>query len=597
MKSGEFIAGKYVLKNRLGVGGMGEVWSAEHTGTGRDFAIKFMHAHVATNEAARQRFAREARASARINHPNIIDVFDVGELDGGVLYLVMELLDGLSLADAFFVEPPLSVRDFIAAALETARALAAAHAAGIVHRDIKPGNIFLHKNRSTGLASARLLDFGISKFSANEDSFATKTGSVLGSPRYMSPEQARSAAAADHRADLWAMGVILFEGLTGMWPHEGDSFSSLVVAIATTPPLSIDRIAPHLPDDLRSVVRDCLQPLEQRLASSAELAARLEAIWQNEILGAAPLPRPLRGPGDGRSFTTGGGLKMATPPPSQSFAHDPRRGAPAQPPAVFPTAMLPSNQAVAVGAHPQHMAFLETARSPFGGPPLGPAGPPSAGAQTMVLPMQGAPVLGVLPATPATMPMPFGTATPGPAGAATSGPPSDPRTAPPRAPNDPLSASVSSLVTVSPTGPQGALASPSAALPQQRGLVTRMGGPLGVAAALLGVAAVGIGIALVTVLRSPGPASGGPPTEAATAATNDLPTPQPPATAPSAAIDPAPAEPAPTAAPSASAAPSAAPAAPRPVAAAKPKPEPKATAKPTTPPTKPGKVEQLGSGL
>src|SRR5262249_35250612 len=156
---------------------------------------------------------REARASAKINHPNIIDVFDVGSLEDGSLYLVMELLDGMSLAEAFHAEPPLTAQAFVAILLEAARALAAAHAAGIIHRDIKPPNIFLHLDRSTRLASAKLLDFGVSKFTTNEDAFITKTGSVLGSPRYMSPEQTCSSAAADHRSDLWAMGVILFEGL------------------------------------------------------------------------------------------------------------------------------------------------------------------------------------------------------------------------------------------------------------------------------------------------------------------------------------------------------------------------------------------------
>jgi serine/threonine-protein kinase len=331
MKPGEIVAGKYRLKHRLGIGGMGEVWATQHTATGRDFAIKFMHPHVAASDMARQRFSREARASARINHPNIIDVFDVGELEEGALFLVMELLDGISLADSFYVTPPLSARDFVSIMLDTARAMAAAHAVGIIHRDIKPGNIFLHRDRVSGLAYAKLLDFGISKFGGNDDAVSTKTGSVLGSPRYMSPEQARSAAAADHRADIWSMGVILFEGLAGTWPHDGDSFSSLVVAIATTPPLSIDTLAPHLPVDLRCIIRDCLQPIEYRLATAGELAARLEAALQNESLTQIPLPRPARPPGDARSFTTGGNLRIG-----QSPSSPPRPGGATGPPGTLP---------------------------------------------------------------------------------------------------------------------------------------------------------------------------------------------------------------------------------------------------------------------
>ncbi|HEX7603236.1 MAG TPA: serine/threonine-protein kinase, partial [Polyangiaceae bacterium] len=263
MKSGEIVANKYLLKALLGAGGMGEVWSAIHTSTDRDFAIKFMHAHVASPEMT-ARFAREAKASARINHPNIIDVFDVGQTEDGHLYLVMEMLDGVPLADAFYASPPLNVREFLALILDATKALAAAHSVGIFHRDVKPANIFLHRERGTGMSFAKVLDFGISKFSANDDSLATKTGSVLGSPRYMSPEQARSAAGADHRADIWALGVIMFEGLTGFWPHDGDSFSSLVIAIATSPPRDINVVVPNLPAGLRSLVRDCLAPMEQR---------------------------------------------------------------------------------------------------------------------------------------------------------------------------------------------------------------------------------------------------------------------------------------------------------------------------------------------
>ncbi|MEJ7734916.1 MAG: protein kinase [Polyangiaceae bacterium] len=366
MKSGEVIAAKYRLKHRLGVGGMGEVWAAQHNATGRDFAIKFMHAHVAASPQARQRFSREARASARINHPNIIDVFDVGELDDGCLYLVMELLDGVSLADAFFITPAISVRDFVSIMLDTSRALSAAHAAGIVHRDIKPGNIFLHRDRGSGLAYAKLLDFGISKFGSSEDDFNTKTGSVLGSPRYMSPEQARSAAAADHRADVWAMGVILFEGTVGTWPHEGDSFSSLVVAIATTQPASIDQVAPHLPDDLRSIVRDALLPLEQRMGSAGELAARLEAVLQNEALAALPLPRPHRSPGEERSFTTGGDLKVGLPSKSVRREH-PSTTPPPLGPRVGESGLSTTPQPFGVvAATPGHEdAPAATARQPF----------------------------------------------------------------------------------------------------------------------------------------------------------------------------------------------------------------------------------------
>jgi serine/threonine-protein kinase len=274
---------------------MGEVWRATHTGTGREFAVKFMHAHVAQSAVARDRFAREARASAQINHPSIIDIFDVGEHDES-LYLVMELLSGMLLVDALAGDPRLTVRDFLAVMHDVVEALGAAHAAGIVHRDIKPENVFIHLDRVSGVSLPKVLDFGISKFSDGGSS-ATVTGAVLGSPRYMSPEQSRSSTDIDGRSDLWACGVILFEALTGTFPHDGDSFSSLIIAICTEPPESIDALAPNLPESVRSIVRDCLQPLDTRIADAAELTARLTIAIEDPAINGLLLARQLHGDG------------------------------------------------------------------------------------------------------------------------------------------------------------------------------------------------------------------------------------------------------------------------------------------------------------
>jgi serine/threonine-protein kinase len=367
MKPGEIVANKYQLEIRLGFGGMGEVWSATHTGTGRVFAIKFMHAHAATSKSARQRFAREARASAKINHPSVIDVFDVGETDEGTLYLVMEMLDGVSLGDALHATPPLTVQDLIGVLVDTSHALAAAHAVGIVHRDIKPANIFLHRDRQ-GISSAKILDFGISKFAEGDD-FATRTGTMLGSPRYMSPEQTRSAATADHRSDLWAMGVILFEALTGTWPHHGDSFTSLVIAISSTPPASIDLVAPYLPESVRSIVRACLQPLDQRINSADELADLLERALDDATLANISLPRPQHAPGDGVKSTTNG-LRLR--PVTTGSGNRPGTRQPLPPP-VPPQPKLPV--------------------------PLPP--PPRAPAQTMPLPVTSLPAMPPVPQPPA----------------------------------------------------------------------------------------------------------------------------------------------------------------------------------------------------
>jgi serine/threonine-protein kinase len=351
MKSGEVIQSKYRLDKRLGVGGMGEVWRATHTGTGREFAVKFMHAHVAASSVARDRFAREARASAQINHPSIIDIFDVGEHDES-LYLVMELLSGMLLVDALAGDPRLTVRDFLAVMHDVAEALGAAHAAGIVHRDIKPENVFLHLDRVSGISLPKVLDFGIGKFADGGGSNATDTGAVLGSPRYMSPEQSRSATNIDGRSDLWSCGVILFEALTGTFPHEGDSFSSLIISICTEPPLSIDALAPSLPESVRSIVRDCLQPVDKRIADAAELAARLTIAIEDPAIAGLLLARQLHGDGP-CSNTAGmrfreiapGPLSMAMP--SRAAVSGPISSSriPFAVPAITPAALASPGQA------------------------------------------------------------------------------------------------------------------------------------------------------------------------------------------------------------------------------------------------------------
>ncbi len=342
MKSGEVIQGKYRLDKRIGIGGMGEVWRATHTGTGREFAVKFMHAHVAASSVSRDRFAREARASAQINHPSIIDIFDVGEHEES-LYLVMELLSGMLLVDALAGDPRLSVRDFLAVMHDVAEALGAAHAAGIVHRDIKPENIFLHLDRISGVSLPKVLDFGIGKFADSEGASATVTGAVLGSPRYMSPEQSRSVPNLDGRSDIWSCGVILYEALTGTFPHEGDSFSSLIISICTEPPESIDAVAPTLPESVRSIVRDCLKPVNERIADASELVARLTIAIEDPAVSGLLLARQLHGDGPcsntaGMRFREIGAGPLSMAQPSRAALPGPTSSsrAVAPPPVILP---------------------------------------------------------------------------------------------------------------------------------------------------------------------------------------------------------------------------------------------------------------------
>ncbi|MGA7122776.1 MAG: serine/threonine-protein kinase, partial [Polyangiaceae bacterium] len=280
METGQTIAGKYRLKRLLGTGGMASVWSATNVFTERDFAIKFMLPQIARTPEAAQRFLLEAKVSARIDHPNIIEVIDVGQAEDGSLFLVMELLSGTSLEVAIRRQrQPMSVHEFLGFMRDVAVALAAAHRSGVVHRDLKPTNVFLHKDRD-GRAVPKVLDFGVSKILEEEQNTSlTIAGTVLGSPHYMSPEQAMGAAGIDGRTDVFAFGGILFEGLTGRRAYDAPNFNALIVTIATKPPARIDELAPHLPESLRALVRDCLvTDKEARLGSFDAIAERITAM-------------------------------------------------------------------------------------------------------------------------------------------------------------------------------------------------------------------------------------------------------------------------------------------------------------------------------
>jgi len=277
MESGQTIAGKYRLNQLLGTGGMASVWSATNMFTEREHAIKVMLPAMARTPEAARRFLLEAKASARINHPNIIEIMDVGQSEDGSLFMVMELLSGVSLETALKRQnPPMTVYEFTIIMLDVARALAAAHRSNVIHRDLKPTNIFLHKDRH-GIAVPKLLDFGVSKFLEEENhAQLTMAGTVLGSPMYMSPEQAKGESDIDNRTDIFAFGSMLFEALAGYRCYDAPNFNALIVAIATKAPKDIDDAAPNMPDSLRSIIKDCLQvDKTKRISSFEEMVDRL----------------------------------------------------------------------------------------------------------------------------------------------------------------------------------------------------------------------------------------------------------------------------------------------------------------------------------
>lgn len=292
MEKGQTIAGKYRLNRLLGTGGMASVWSATNVFTEREFAIKFMLPQVARTPEAARRFLLEAKVSARINHPNIIEVIDVGQTEDASLFLVMELLTGMSLDVAVRRKtPPMTAHEFLGIMKDVAVALAAAHRSGVVHRDLKPTNIYLHNDRD-GRAVPKLLDFGVSKILEEEKNTSlTVVGTVLGSPLYMSPEQAMGAAGIDGRTDVFAFGGILFESLTGQRAFDAPNFNALIVTIATKEPKNIDTVAPELPEPVRALVKDCLvTDKEKRLASFDQVAERLDKMIPTVLEADIPLP-------------------------------------------------------------------------------------------------------------------------------------------------------------------------------------------------------------------------------------------------------------------------------------------------------------------
>ncbi|MEO7097315.1 MAG: serine/threonine-protein kinase, partial [Polyangiales bacterium] len=255
--AGETIAEKYVLLRPIAKGGMGSVWVAQNKLTERKVAIKFMLPELATSPDTIQRFFREAKASARIDHPSIVDVLDLGTLPDGAPFLVMEYLEGRSFEKIIDTAPLAPVQAAVIM-LDVARALSSAHAAGIVHRDLKPANIFIAKKGD--LIVPKILDFGISKITSSMgDIRMTRTGAVLGSPAYMSPEQARGRSDIDGRADIWAVGVILYEAISGKLPFIGENYNQVMMSITLDDPKPLKQVAPAVDDDFAAIVEACLQ--------------------------------------------------------------------------------------------------------------------------------------------------------------------------------------------------------------------------------------------------------------------------------------------------------------------------------------------------
>jgi serine/threonine protein kinase len=279
---GKSVDGRYLVRSVLGEGGMGMVFEAEHLKIGRAVALKVLHERQARNKSAVRRFYREAKAAAAIGHPNICEVYDFGTLVDGRPYLVMERLNGETLAERIAKDAVLQFDEVIDILTQVLSGLAAAHEKGIVHRDIKPENVFLSR-RSGAPPMVKLLDFGISKVIAPErkgdEMDLTRPGMVMGTPHYMSPEQARGERDLDARVDLYACGVILYEALTGCRPFTAPNYDALLLHILSSKPRSARELRPALPVGFDPVIEMAMAPArDQRYRSADEFARDLEAV-------------------------------------------------------------------------------------------------------------------------------------------------------------------------------------------------------------------------------------------------------------------------------------------------------------------------------
>jgi len=366
---GYVIAGKYELEELLGQGGMGVVWRARNVALDSPVAIKVVRA---TNDKAllRGRLVQEARAAAKLTHPAIVKVFDVGQTESGDPFIVMELLEGDSLGKILEAEGRLPAVQAVRSLLPIADALWLAHGKGIVHRDLKPDNVFIVQH--DGAIQPKLVDFGIVKLQGAEaESHLTKAGDVLGSPDYMSPEQARGQDDVGHLSDVWSFCVVLYEAVAGRTPFKGSNYNALLRQIVEDTPPTLRQLAAG-DDELSAIVARGLSKLpEQRFASMGELGralaqwllqhgvaedicgSTLEAKW---LRGTDPHGRATRATltsiSDAWAAESGSGVRRNEGQPVNTLPAPARGATPAPATVRAPDLAPPSQAALALSQHP-----------------------------------------------------------------------------------------------------------------------------------------------------------------------------------------------------------------------------------------------------
>jgi len=277
---GDVICNKYRVERVLGQGGMGAVVAARHLELGELYAIKLMLPGLLGNAEAINRFLREARACARLKGDHVARVHDVVHGPGGMLFMIMEYLEGSDLKTLLAARGRLPIEEALDYVLQTCDALAEAHENEIVHRDIKPANLFLTRKHKTGAPLVKVLDFGISK-QLNLDPHAdlTKTGAMLGSPLYMSPEQMRHSRKVDIRTDIWSLGVVLYELTTGEVPFDGKTVTQVFYSVTTLEPKPIRPLVMDIPRAVEEVILRCLaKDPDKRFPNVKSLAQALKPI-------------------------------------------------------------------------------------------------------------------------------------------------------------------------------------------------------------------------------------------------------------------------------------------------------------------------------
>ncbi len=415
---GDVLVGKYRVERVLGVGGFGAVLAAMHIQLEERVAIKVLLPHAAKNPAASERFLREARAAVRIRSEHVARVSDVGQLPDTTPYMVMEYLAGDDLSNIVKASGGQRVEDVAEWLLQACEALAEAHSLGIIHRDLKPANLFLTR-KVDGTPCVKVLDFGISKLT-NEmgDKGMTKTSDVMGSPFYMSPEQMRSTRSVDARSDIWALGAILFEMLSGAPPFDAETMTALVVSIMQEAPRDLTAYRRDIPPQLRDIVLRCLEKdPNRRFPDVASLAAalapfaparaqtsvqRVMAISGRHSLSQVPSsggpvsPTVHSGPPTGMTGPTGVAATLpghltteSAPPPSALFQQEHSSGsAPGGYGAPQPTVPGYATGPQAPVMHPGAAKLAATAASPaqsWGGTYMGQKQAPAASKAPLVI--------------------------------------------------------------------------------------------------------------------------------------------------------------------------------------------------------------------